>query len=265
MGELGRIPDRFSVNATRIPLLARRLRGKMRTCPELIPSAHSRRFPRSMLKCPLEHRHKAKGALKGAEDDALLLDSLATMGLSFDGRAKKGRGDLAKSRGDTRLRRRNSWDSVMTSSLDSDPASFDKVAKETGELLMAMEAGELLMAMYGGASGRALGSFDVSAIDQHSMRHLATAAIEHFERVGTTRSNRRHGPRFSGTDYRSFAPPQRRTAATPRRPVGSGAVLEAVPEGSVLVTLVPPGRCDGCGARHGARWRWLFARAASRT
>merc|ERR1740133_611244 len=91
----------------------------------------------------------------------------------------------------------------MTSSLDSDPTSFDTVAKETGELLMAMD---------GGARGRVLSSFDVSAIDEHSMRHLATAAVEHFERVRTTRSDRHHGPRFSGTDYRSAAPPQHRAS-----------------------------------------------------
>lgn len=210
------------------------------------------------------HRYEVKGALQDAKDD-VLLESLATMGLSFDGRAKKRGGPARK--GDPRLRRRNSWDSVMTSSLDSEPASVDKplldLAKETGELLMAMEAGELLMAMYGGARGRVLSSFDVSAIDEHSMRHLATAAVEHFERVGTTRSGRHHGPRFSGTDYRSAAPPQRRTAAAPRQPVGSGAVLEAVPEGCVLVMPALPGYCDGRGARRGARWRWLLARAAS--
>ena len=205
------------------------------------------------------HRYEVKGALQDAKDD-VLLESLATMGLSFDGRAKKRGGPARK--GDPRLRRRNSWDSVMTSSLDSDPTSFDTVAKETGELLMAMEAGELLMAMYGGARGRVLSSFDVSAIDEHSMRHLATAAVEHFERVRTTRSDRHHGPRFSGTDYRSAAPPQRRTAAAPRQPVGSGAVLEAVPERSVLVMPAPPGYCAGRGARRGARWRWLLARAA---
>ena len=214
-----------------------------------------------LRKLSRHHRHEVKGALQDAKDD-VLLESLATMGLSFDGRAKKLGGPARKGLGDPRLRRRNSWDSVMTSSLDSDPASFDTVAKETGELLMAMEAGELLMAMYGGARGRVLSSFDVSAIDEHSMRHLATAAVEHFERVGTTRSDRHHGPRFSGTDYRNVAPPQRRTAATPRQPVGSGAVLEVVPEGSVLAMPAPPGFCYGRGARRGARWRWLLARSA---
>ena len=239
------------------------------------------------------HRHEAKGARKGAEDD-VLLDSLATMGLSFDGRAKKARADPArKGQGDPRLLRRKSWDSVMTPSLDGGPASFDKVAKETGEMLMAMEAGELLMAMYGGARGRALSSFDVSAVDEHSMRYLAAAAADHLERADTpltpgeqglsgrrlerlqarlhrrheryrrhVRSDRHHAPRFSGTDYRSAAPPpRRRTVATPRRSVGSGAVLDAVPERSVLVMPVPPAGCDGSGARRGARWRWRTVRA----
>jgi len=172
--------------------------------------------------------------LKGAEDDALL-DSLATMGLSFDGRARRVRGDPP--------RRRNSWNSVMATALDSDPASFDKAAKETGELPTAMEAGELLIATYGGARGRELRRFDVRSID---------AAVDHYERVDATRSDRHHGPRFSGTDLRRATAPRRRTVATPRQPVGSGAVLEAVPEGRVLVERAPPGRYDGRGARAGA-------------
>ena len=187
----------------------------------------------------------SRKALKGAEDDALL-DSLATMGLSFDGRARRVRGDPP--------RRRNSWNSVMATALDSDPASFDKAAKETGELPTAMEAGELLIATYGGARGRELRRFDVRSID----------AVDHYERVDATRSDRHHGPRFSGTDHRRATAPRRRTVATPRQPVGSGAVLEAVPEGRVLVERAPPGRYDGRGARAGAHKRWLLARAALR-
>ena len=187
----------------------------------------------------------SRKALKGAEDDALL-DSLATMGLSFDGRARRVRGDP---------RRRNSWNSVMATALDSDPASFDKVAKETGELLTAMEAGELLIDTYGGARGRELRRFDVRSI---------VAAVDHYERVDATRSDRHHGPRFSGTDHRRATAPRRRTVATPRQPVGSGTVLEAVPEGRVLVGRAPPGRYDGRGPRAGAHKRWLLARAALR-
>ena len=177
----------------------------------------------------------SRKALKGAEDDALL-DSLATMGLSFDGRARRVRGDP---------RRRNSWNSVMATALDSDPASFDKVAKETGEILMTM---------YGGARGRELRRFDVRSID----------AVDHYQRVDATRSDRHHGPRFSGTDHRRATAPRRRTVATPRQPVGSGAVLEAVPEGRVLVERAPPGRYDGRGTHAGAHKRWLLARAALR-
>ena len=186
----------------------------------------------------------SRKALKGAEDDALL-DSLATMGLSFDGRARRVRGDP---------RRRNSWNSVMATALDSDPASFEKVARETGELLTATKAGELLIATYGGARGRELRRFDVRSID----------AVDHYQRVDATRSDRHHGPRFSGTDHRRATAPRRRTVATPRQPVGSGAVLEAVPEGRVLVERAPPGRYDGRGTHAGAHKRWLLARAALR-
>lgn len=190
----------------------------------------------------------SRKALKRAEDDALL-DSLATMGLSFDGRARRVRGDP---------RRRNSWNSVMATALDSEPAAFDKVAKEAGELLTPMEAGELLIATYGGARGRELRSFDVRGINEHSMRHLASAAVEHYERADATRRDRHHGSRFSGTGHRCA------DVATPRQPVGSGAVLEAVPEGRILVVRAPPGRHDGRGARAGAHKRWLLARAALR-
>ena len=143
----------------------------------------------------------------------------------------------------------------MATALDSDPASFDKVARETGELLTATKAGELLIATYGGARGRELRRFDVRSID---------AAVDHYERVDATRSDRHHGPRFSGTDHRRATAPRRRTVATPRQPVGSGTVLEAVPEGRVLVERAPPGRYDGRGPRAGAHKRWLLARAALR-
>ena len=139
----------------------------------------------------------------------------------------------------------------MATALDSDPASFDKVAKETGELLIAT---------YGGARGRELRRFDVRSIDDAAV----DAAVDHYERVDATRSDRHHGPRFSGTDHRRAAAPRRRTVATPRQPVGSGTVLEAVPEGRVLVERAPPGRYDGRGAHAGAHKRWLLARAALR-
>ena len=200
------------------------------------PALASGAFVKGRIADPVPMPVCSRKALKGAEDDALL-DSLATMGLSFDGRARRVRGDP---------RRRNSWNSVMATALDSDPASFDKVAKETGELLMAM---------YGGARGRELRRFDVRSID---------AAVDHYERVDATRSDRHHGPRFSGTDHRRATAPRRRTVATPRQPVGSGTVLEAVPEGRVLVERAPPGRYDGRGPRAGAHKRWLLARAALR-
>lgn len=188
----------------------------------------------------------SRKALKRAEDDALL-DSLATMGLSFDGRARRVGANPC---------RRNSWNSgVMATALGSESALFEKVAKETGELITVMDAAELLIATYGGARGRELRMFDVRSID---------AAVKHYERVDATRSDRHHGPRFSGTDHRRATAPRRRTVATPRQPVGSGAVLEAVPEGRVLVVRAPPGRYDGRGARAGAHKRWLLARAALR-
>ena len=124
-----------------------------------------------------------------------------------------------------------------------------------GRAFTATKAGELLIATYGGARGRELRRFDVRSID---------AAVDHYERVDATRSDRHHGPRLSGTDHRRATAPRRRTVATPRQPVGSGTVLEAVPEGRVLVERAPPGRYDGRGPRAGAHKRWLLARAALR-
>ena len=99
------------------------------------------------------NRHGSKRALEGADGD-VLLQELAAMGLSWGAMGKTGQGD-------GRLRRRKSWDSIMTPSFDSVPGliPLDKVAKEVGELLVAM---------YGGSTSRALSSFDVSAIEEHS-------------------------------------------------------------------------------------------------
>ena len=135
------------------------------------------------------------------------------MGLSWGAMGKTGQGD-------GRLRRRKSWDSIMTPSFDSVPGliPLDKVAKE---------AGELLVAMYGGSTSRALSSFDVSAIEEHSAAPPVPSA--------TARTAR--------------------TAAPPCFRAGSRAGLEAVPEGSVLVVPALPNRGDG----RGLRWRWRIA------